>query len=77
MTTTIVGRYLTPSGKVGAEIRRHEIGTARSYSWTGEWGAGSGGFNSIFERIKSVLRHHPRHRVELAWQPFSNPEHKP
>lgn len=73
----IVGRYLTRSGKIGAEIIRREIGNARVYSWTGEWGAGSGGFQSVFDSIKSCLNRKRGYKVEIAWQPFNNPEHKP
>lgn len=64
MNSTIVGRYLTPSGQVGVEITAF-AGTP-TYGYKGKWGAGCGGLESVKKSVSALLRQ-KKHMPELRW----------
>ncbi len=55
-----VGLYKTMSGAVGLRIRRHTGGSRVYYSYTGKWGAGSGGSFEDMARALEVALHGKR-----------------
>ena len=55
-----VGLYKTMSGAVGLQIRRHTGGSRVYYSYTGKWGAGSGGSFEDMARALEVTLHGKR-----------------
>lgn len=55
-----VGLYKTASGAVGLQIRRHTGGSRVYYSYTGKWGAGSGGSFEDMARALEVALYRKR-----------------
>lgn len=71
MTTEVIGRYLTQSGKVGLEVTKNTLlATGRvSYSYTGEWGAGSGSDRAeVRDRVLSTVAFKRHARVVMEFE---------
>jgi hypothetical protein len=69
MQSRVVGRYLTRTGKTGATITRWESPRGAFYSYTGEWGAGSGlSAHDMQRAIATWLERKKGARTVLAFQ---------
>lgn len=62
----VIAGYVTPSGKVGMEVKRMVFGDRVTYSYTGEYGAGSGtDIASLVKIIEQTKAAKPR--MKLGW----------
>ena len=72
MTTTVMAKYETRTGKVAIEVQRHELRKdVVSYSYNGAYGAGSGTrLPEVKQRVQVSLRNRRGLRVVLETQEY-------